>query len=106
MVDHQQFEDLEVQILAISGTNPFSQQMFAASMHLPFPLLSDYPDLQIIQRYDLLTHIGAAKQPVARGAYLLIDKQGIIRGKWLKPPGKVFPNDLLLQAAHEIAASF
>jgi hypothetical protein len=59
----------------------------------------------MIQHYDLLTHIGDARQPVARGSYLLIDKQGIIRGKWLKPPGEVFPNDILLQAAHEIAES-
>jgi hypothetical protein len=38
---------------------------------------------------------------VSRGAYFLIDKQGIIRGKWINPPGEVFPNDTLLQAAHE-----
>jgi peroxiredoxin len=105
MVDHSQFEKLDVQILAISGMNTFSQKMFAASLKLPYPLLSAYPDLKMIQHYDLLTHIGDARQPVARGSYLLIDKQGIIRGKWLKPPGEVFPNDILLQAAHEIAES-
>ena len=103
MVDHEKFEKLDVQILAISSMNTFSQKMFAASLKLPYPLLSDYPDLKMIQHYGLLTHVGQARQPVAQGSYLLIDKKGIIRGKWLKPPGEVFPNDVLLKAAHEIA---
>ena len=106
MVAYDQFEDLGVQVLAISGMNTFSQKMFAASLGLPFPLLSDYPDLKVIRQYDLLTHVGAERQPVARGAYPLIDQDGVIRGKWLKPPGEVFPNDVLLNTAHDIAASF
>ena len=31
MVDHSKFDALNVQLLAISANNPFSQQMFAAS---------------------------------------------------------------------------
>lgn len=103
MVAHGKFAELDVQILGISGENTFSQKMFAASMKLPYPLLSDYPNFKMIQRYNLLTHIGDAKQAVARATYLLIDKQGIIRGKWLKPKGEVFPNEVLLKAAREIA---
>ena len=106
MVDHEKFAKLDVQILGISGMNTFSQKMFAASMDLPYPLLSDYPDLKMIQLYGLLTHVGQARQPVAQGSYLLIDKQGMIRGKWLKPSGEVFPNANLLKAASEIEKPF
>jgi peroxiredoxin len=102
MVDHGKFDALNVQLLAISANNPFSQQMFAASLHLPFPLVSDHPDLTVIQHYGVLKHLGEAHVPVARGAVFLVDKHGMIRGKWLRPPGDVFPNDELLEAAHAI----
>jgi len=102
MVDHGTFEALHVQLLAISANNHFSQQMFAASLHLPFPLISDHPDLTVIEHYGVLKHLGEANQPVARGAVFLVDKHGVIRGKWLRPPGEVFPNDELLEAAHEL----
>ena len=45
MVAYREFENLDVQVLGISADNPFSQSMFAASMELPYPLLSDHPDL-------------------------------------------------------------
>jgi len=102
MVDHHTFEALQVQLLAISANNPFSQQMFAASLHLPFPLISDHPDLKVIQHYGVLQHLGEAHVPVAQGAVFLVDKHGILRGKWIRPPGDVFPNDALLEAAHAI----
>lgn len=101
MVDHQQFAALDIAVLAISSSNPFSQKMFASSQQLTYPLLSDHPDLQVIARYDVLKYLGARQQPVARGAYFLIDKQGIIRGKWMNPPGEVVPSDTFLQAAKE-----
>ena len=102
MAEYEAFDKLNIQLLAISGSNSFSQKMFAASLELPYPLLSDHPDLEVIQRYHVLQHLGEAKQPIARASYFLIDKQGVIRGKWLKRPGEVFPNEILLKAAHEI----
>lgn len=101
MADYSKFERQKIQLLGISSNNSFSQKMFATSMGLSYPLLSDHPDLGVTHRYDMLKRIGKAKQPVARGAYFLIDQQGIIRGKWINPPGEVFPNDTLLQAAQE-----
>lgn len=102
MVDQDTFDAIQVQLLAISGGNPFAQQMFAASLHLSYPLLSDHPDLTVIEAYGVLNPIAEANQRVARAAYFLVDKQGIIRGKWLRPPGDIFPNDAILQAAHEL----
>lgn len=102
MVEYATFDKLNVQILAISGNTIFSQKMFAASLELPYPLLSDSPDLHVIQRYGVLTYLGALRQPVAEGTYILIDKHGVIRGKWIKPRGVVFPNDPLLKAAQEL----
>lgn len=103
MVDHRQFEKLNVQILAISADATFSQEMFAKSMELNYPLLSDHPHLKTIRKFDVLKHIGEAKRPIARGSYFLIDKEGIVRGKWMgHGPGKVFPSETILQVAREI----
>ena len=102
MVAYREFENLDVQVLGISADNPFSQSMFAASMELPYPLLSDHPDLETIEHYGILKRIGKAKRPIARGAYFLVDKAGIIRGKWIGEPGQLFPTDTLLQGAYHI----
>jgi len=39
--DYSKFQHLNVQVLAISADNPFSQKALADSLHLPYPLLSD-----------------------------------------------------------------
>ncbi len=103
MVNQRVFEKLDVQIIAISADSTFSQRMFAKSMELSYPLLSDHPDLTTIQQFDVLKHIGKAKRPIARGSYFLIDKEGIVRGKWMgRGPGKVFPSETILKVAREI----
>ena len=100
MADHDKFEALNVQVVAIGATNPFSQKTFAASVNLTYPLLSDYPDLNVIQQYGVLQHVGEAKRPMAKPAFFLIDKQGIVRGVWMpKPDGNIFPSDPFLEVA-------
>jgi peroxiredoxin len=97
--DFQKFQDLNVQILAISSGNPFSQKALADSLQLPYPLLSDFPDLKVIRAYDRL----APNQVHAQRAFFLVDQQGIIRGRWLVKGSEVFSSDPILKAAQEIA---
>lgn len=91
-----------MQVLGIGAANPFSQKTFAASLKLLYPLLSDYPDLVVIRAYGVLKHVGKAKRPMAKGSYFLVDKDGVIRGKWMNPPKELFPSDILLKAAREL----
>jgi len=103
MVDHSKFEKLDVQLVGISASNPFSQKTFADSLKLPYPLLSDFPDLKVIRSYDVLKRVGEAKRPMAKPSFFLIDKQGIIRGKWMvTSPTEVFPNEPFLEVAQEL----
>jgi peroxiredoxin len=90
-----------VQLLGISASNPFSQKTFADSLKLTYPLLSDYPDLKVIRQYGMLQYVGEAKRPMAKGAFFLIDKQGIIRGVWTPhvEEGSIFPSDPFLEVA-------
>jgi peroxiredoxin len=50
---------------------------------------SDYPEL---------------KGLVAKRSFFLIDRKGIIRGRWIGEDMSVFPTDVLLKAAREMAA--
>jgi len=40
---------------------------------------------------------------VARRAFFLIDKQGIVQGRWFIEDGLVFPTESILETARKIA---
>jgi peroxiredoxin len=106
-VDYSKFQELNVQILGLSASNLFSQRTFADSLALPYPLLSDYPDLKVIREYGVLQHYVLDPDRLrARRAFFLIDKQGIVQGKWLPDrQAALFESDPILQRAHEIAGN-
>lgn len=57
----------------------FSQQTFADSLKLPFPLLSDFPERKVMRSYGVLNE----KWMTANRSFFLIDPQGVIRKKWI-----------------------
>jgi peroxiredoxin len=89
--------------------------MFADSLQLPYPLLSDFPDLQVIRQYGVLwphqigpvrdgnVVVDHAPNTAARRAFFLIDKQGIVQGKWLVENKAVFPSQEMLARARQLA---
>ena len=98
-----------MQILGISENGTFSQKVFADSLQLPYPLLSDRP-LDVIKAYGVLYGSTEGKvdypQMVGRNAqraFFLIDQQGMVRGRWIGGDLDIFPNETLLQAVREIA---
>jgi peroxiredoxin len=104
-----------VQVLGISADNSFAQKVFADSLKLPYPLLSDFPDLQVIRNYGVLwphqigpvrdgnVVVDHAPNTVARRAFFLVDQQGIVRGKWLVENKAIFPSEEMLERAREMA---
>ena len=77
--DYKRFEALGIQNLAASSNLTFSQQTFAESLKLPFPLLSDFPDRRLMRNYGVLNE----KNMLAHRSFFLIDPQGTIRKKWI-----------------------
>ncbi len=77
--DYKRFEALGIQNLGISSNLTFSQQTFAESLKLPYPLLSDFPEAKVMRSYGVFN----AKLMLADRAFFLIDPQGIIRKKWI-----------------------
>ncbi len=76
--DYKRFEALGVQILGVSANATFSQQTFAESLKLPYPLLSDFPDRKVIRAYGVLNE----KMMIGDRTFFLIDRQGVIRKIW------------------------
>ena len=96
------FEDLGIQNLGASAVITFSQQTFAESLKLPYPLLSDFPERKVMRSYGVLNE----KMMVSNGSFFLIDPQGIIRKKWMVENGgtTVVYSDTLLRDIREVLA--
>lgn len=73
------------------------------SLTLPHPLLSDHPDLTVARSYRAVQHYPFEPRLVGRRAFFLIDKQGIVRGRWL-PENQLatFPNEPIIEKILEI----
>lgn len=98
--DFSRFEALGIQILAASANLTFSQQTFAESLKLPFPLLSDFPERSVMRSFGVLNE----KTGLALRSFFLIDPQGVIRRKWLidNPTTTVVYSATLLKDIQEI----
>ena len=110
--DHQKFIDLGIQVLGISMSHAFSQKSFAESLGIDFPLLSDYPHGRTVLGYDVANFEGEAKRLFARQSFFLIDKQGIVRGRWMQRPSNddevwapdpLFSSEPILEVARQVA---
>ena len=98
--DYSKFQELNVQNVGIAASNPFSQRTLADSLKLPYPLLSDYPQLKTIRSYGVLSE---QREINARRSFFLVDHQGIVRGKWLPVEAAVFPSETILEAVRALA---
>ena len=65
-------------------------------------MLSDFPHLNTIKSYAGLNTQWSST--TAQRAFFLIDKKGIIRGRWLGTATDVFPTEPILEAARGLGA--
>lgn len=98
--DYKRFEALNVQNLGVSANATFSQQTFAESLKLPYPLLSDFPDRKLMRSYGVLNE----RTMTASRSFFLIDLQGVLRRKWIieNPTTTVVYSDTLLRGIEEV----
>jgi peroxiredoxin len=81
-----EFNSLNAQVLGISVDPPFSQKAWVDQNNLNFPILSDY-NRQVVNQYDVaLSDLAGMEGYVAANrAVFVVDKDGVVRYKWVAP---------------------
>lgn len=94
------FTSANTAVLGVSVDSPFANKEFAGKNGLNFPLLSDITR-EVIRQYDVVFNdlAGVKGFTVAKRAVFVIDRQGVIRYKWVAPEPKVEPNYAEVTAA-------
>ena len=81
-----QFNSLNAQVVGISVDPPFSQKAWAHQNSLSFPVLSDF-NRQVVRQYDVAFQnlAGLEEYVAANRAVFVLDKDGVVRYKWVAP---------------------
>lgn len=79
------------QILGIAVTATFSQQAFAASLGIDFPLLSDW-DRTTCAAYGVRYDVWKGHAGLAKRSLFVIDREGIVRYRWVTDDAAVVPD--------------
>lgn len=82
---------LGAQILAVAVTATFSQQEFAASLGVDFPLLSDW-DREVCDSYGVRYAVWKGHAGLAKRSLFVIGTDGIIRYRWVTDDALVLPD--------------
>ena len=80
--DLNKLNGLDAQVLGISVDSKYCHREFTNKLKLNFPLLSDF-NREVCRLYETLRPEGFSNR-----AYFIIDKQGIVRFKYLMPTPK------------------
>lgn len=92
------------EILAVSVDEKEEQQMMIDrvaeedGMLIEFQLLAD-PDHAVIDRYGVFNPDGAPTQPIPHPTTLVIDKQGVVRWKFIEVDFRIRPSNEDILAA-------
>jgi len=94
------FTSTNTAVLGVSVDSPFANKEFSAKNGLNFPVLSDITR-DTIRQYDVVFNdlAGIKGFTVAKRAVFVIDKQGVIRYRWVAPEPKVEPDYGAVKAA-------
>lgn len=91
-------------MLACAVTATFSQQEFAATIKVPFPLLSDW-DGDVCAAYGVRYDSWKGHTGLAKRSVFVIGADGIVRYAWLTENAEELPNLLeVLETLKSIAS--
>jgi len=96
------FNELKAQVVGISVNDPFSNKGFAERNMLTFPLLSDY-SREVIRLYgiEMKDFAGLKGYSAAKRSVFVLDKNGVVRYRWVSEDPRVEPNYAEVQKALE-----
>jgi peroxiredoxin len=98
--NYAKFTAENTEVLGISVNTPFSQKAFVDFTKVKHPLLSDR-DGKVMQAYGVYQE----KTRTASRAYVIVDKEGVVRFKQVLPSGNpkfLIPTESLLNEIRKI----
>ncbi|MBI3997845.1 MAG: peroxiredoxin [Armatimonadetes bacterium] len=96
----EKFNTLNAQVVGISVDAPFVQKVFADQHSLNFLLLSDY-NREAVRAFDVQdpNFWGGLLPGVAMRSVFVLDRQGVVRWKWVAPTQGTEPDYAAVEAA-------
>ena len=81
-----EFNSLNAQVLGISVDPPSAQKAWSDANNLNFPALSDF-NREVVNQYDVAfpNLRGSQAYVAANRAVFIVDKDGVVRYRWLAP---------------------
>jgi glutaredoxin-dependent peroxiredoxin len=81
---------LGADVLGIAVTATFSQQAFAESLGIDFPLLSDW-DREVCAAYGVQYDVWKGHRGLAKRAVFVVDTDRVVRYRWVTDDALVLP---------------
>jgi glutaredoxin-dependent peroxiredoxin len=82
---------LGADVLGIAVTATFSQQAFAESLGIDFPLLSDW-DREVCAAYGVQYDVWKGHHGLAKRAVFVVDPDRVVRYRWVTDDALVLPD--------------
>jgi peroxiredoxin len=79
------------QVFGIAVTATFSQQAFAGSLGIDFPLLSDW-DRTTCAAYGVRYDVWKGHAGLAKRSLFVVDREGVVRYRWVTDDAAVVPD--------------
>ncbi len=99
-----ELEKANATVVAISVDTPFALKEFKNKYNLNFTLLSDF-NKETIKAYDVVLPELLGLKELAKRAVFILDKDGVIRYKWVSDDPGVEPDyEEVIRKANEIAS--
>jgi glutaredoxin-dependent peroxiredoxin len=94
----REYQSLGVQVLGVSVDSIFSHKAFAEKLGITFPLLSDF-NKEVCRAYGAFHEEILGLRGIAKRSAFLIDRQGIIRYRWVSDDPGALPDFQAIKAA-------
>ena len=96
---------LGADLLAVAVTATFSQQAFAESLGVDFPLLSDW-DREVCAAYGVRYDVWKGHRGLAKRSVFVVDTDRVVRYRWVTDDALVLPDlDEAVQALRACATA-
>jgi peroxiredoxin len=98
----EEIRALGADVLAVAVTATFSQQAFARSLGVDFPLLSDW-DRTVCADYGVRYDVWKGHAGLAKRSVFVIARDGLVRYRWVTDDALVLPDlDAVVAALRDL----